>query len=105
MGTDPVPRHGPAETDLGQRNGIGRRNSYAAGVAAFAGVLATRIVQIKPYDPESKGVVEGANQFLETSFLPGRTFTSPADFNAQLDQWLPIANARLVGGPVPDPRS
>jgi hypothetical protein len=76
--------------------GIGRRNSYAAGVAAFAGVLATRIVQVKPYDPESKGVVERANQFLETSFLPGRTFTSPEDFNAQLGQWLPVANARLV---------
>ncbi|WP_104140619.1 IS21 family transposase [Arthrobacter sp. ZGTC131] len=76
--------------------GIGRRNSYAAGVAAFAGVLATRIVQVKPYDPESKGVVERANQFLETSFLPGRAFVSPEDFNAQPGQWLPRANARLV---------
>jgi transposase len=76
--------------------GIGRRNSYAAGVAAFAGVLATRIVQVKPYDPESKGVVERANQFLETSFLPGRAFTSPEDFNTQLGQWLPKANTRLV---------
>jgi hypothetical protein len=28
---------------------------YAAGGAAFAGVLATRIVQLKPYDPGSKG--------------------------------------------------
>ena len=54
--------------------GIGRRNSYAAGVAAFAGVLATRIVQVKPYDPESKGVVERTNQFLETSILPGRVY-------------------------------
>jgi transposase len=76
--------------------GIGRRNSYAAGVAAFAGVLATRILQVKPYDPETKGVVERANQFLETSFLPGRAFVSPEDFNAQLAQWLPLANARLV---------
>lgn len=76
--------------------GIGRRNSYAAGVAAFAGVLATRIVQVKPYDPETKGVVERANQFLETSFLPGRSFNSPEDFNVQLAQWLPKANARLV---------
>jgi transposase len=76
--------------------GIGRRNTYAAGVAAFAGVLATRIVQVKPYDPESKGVVERANQFLETSFLPGRVFTSPDDFNDQLAQWLPKANARMV---------
>lgn len=77
-------------------SGIGRRNSYAAGVAAFAGVLATRIVQVKPHDPESKGMVERANRFLETSFLPGRVFASPEDFNAQLAGWLPKANARLV---------
>jgi hypothetical protein len=76
--------------------GIGRRNSYAAGVAAFAGVLATRVVQVKPYDPETKGVVERANQFLETSFLPGRAFASPEDFNNQIAAWLPKANARLV---------
>jgi transposase len=76
--------------------GIGRRNSYAADVSAFAGVLATRVVQVKPYDPETKGVVERANQFLETSFLPGRIFTSPEDFNNQLGQWLPKANTRVV---------
>jgi transposase len=76
--------------------GIGRRNSFAAGVPAFTGVLATRIVQVRPYDPESKGVVERTNQFLETSFLPGRSFASPEDFNAQLAEWLPKANARFV---------
>jgi hypothetical protein len=37
-----------------------------------------------------------ANGYLETSFLPGRTFSSPADFNAQLADWLPLANARQV---------
>jgi transposase len=85
--------------------GIGWRNSYAAGVAAFAGVLATRIVQVKPFDPESKGVVERANQFLETSFLPGGVFVSPEDFNTQLGQWLPKANARLVRRLVPAQRT
>jgi hypothetical protein len=43
------------------------------------------VVQLKPHDPESKGVVERANRYLVTSFLPGRQFTSPEDFNAQLD--------------------
>lgn len=76
--------------------GIGRRNRYAAGVAAFAGVLATRIVQVKPYDPETKGIVERANGYLEGSFLPGRTFTSPTDFNDQLAVWLSKANTRLL---------
>ncbi|MDE8585921.1 hypothetical protein [Arthrobacter sp. NQ4] len=50
----------------------------------------------KPYDPESKGVLERANQFLEPAFPPGRIFASPEDFNDQLGQWLPKANARLV---------
>jgi transposase len=38
--------------------------------------------------------VERANGYLETSFLPGRTFASPADFNTQLAMWLVRANAR-----------
>ncbi len=76
--------------------GIGRGNHFAAGVSAFTGMLATRIVQLKPFDPESKGIVERANQYLETSFLPGRTFASPDDFNRQLADWLPKANARTV---------
>ena len=32
----------------------------------------------------------------ETSLLPGRAFTSPADFNAQFTGWLAIANTRRV---------
>jgi hypothetical protein len=76
--------------------GIGRGGRLADGVAGFTGTLATRIVQLKPYDPESKGIVERANGYLETSFLPGRRFCSPDDFNAQLADWLPIANQRVV---------
>lgn len=76
--------------------GIGRRNRLAAGVGEFCGALATRVVQLKAYDPESKGGVERMNQYLETSFLPGRGFASPGDFNTQLRDWLPKANARTV---------
>lgn len=76
--------------------GIGRRNRFAAGVAEFTGALATKIHQLKAYDPESKGGVERINGYFETSFLPGREFSSPLDFNAQLDGWLPKANARTV---------
>ena len=61
--------------------GIGRRGRLAAGVAEFCGTLATRLHQLKPHDPESKGVVERRNGFFETSFMPGRSFESPADFN------------------------
>lgn len=44
---------------------------------------------------EAKGLVERANGYLETSFLPGRVFTSPADFNIQLTDWLAKANRRV----------
>ena len=63
--------------------GIGRGGKLAEGVAAFTGTLATRIVQRRPRDPESKGIVERHNGFFETSFMPGRAFASPADFNSQ----------------------
>ncbi|WP_144837317.1 IS21 family transposase [Kocuria rosea] len=77
-------------------SGIGRGCRPAEGVAAFMGTMAATLVQLKPYDPESKGIVERANGYLETSFLPGRSFASPADFNAQLRGWLVGANTRRV---------
>ena len=77
-------------------SGIGRGKRHAEGIAAFTGTLATTLQRLKPYDPESKGVVERRNGFYETSFMPGREFTSPADFNAQFTDWLGLANARIV---------
>jgi transposase len=76
--------------------GIGRGQRRAEGVASFMGTLATRLVLLPPKDPESKGVVERRNGWFETSFMPGRTFTSPADFTAQFASWLDIANVRTV---------
>jgi hypothetical protein len=76
--------------------GIGRGQRRAVGVTEFAGTLATKIVQLKPRDPESKGIVERRNGYFETSFMPGRSFASPADFNAQFTDWLAIANQRVV---------
>jgi transposase len=76
--------------------GIGRGGKLAEGVAAFTGTLATRIVQLRPRDPESKGIVERRNGYFETSFMPGRVFASPGDFNAQFTDWLDRANGRMV---------
>lgn len=76
--------------------GIGRRGRLAAGVAEFSGTLATRVHQLKAYDPESKGIVERRNGFFETSFMPGRSFASPEDFNVQFTDWLDGANRRVV---------
>jgi len=76
--------------------GIGRGQRRAEGVAAFMGTLATRLVLLPPRDPESKGIVERRNGWFETSFMPGRTFESPADFNTQFSGWLTRANTRVV---------
>jgi hypothetical protein len=76
--------------------GIGRGNRRAEGVATFAGTLATSLVLLPPNDPESKGIVERRNGWFETSFMPGRAFTCPADFNDQFTGWLALANARVV---------
>ncbi|MEV7771097.1 IS21 family transposase [Kitasatospora sp. NPDC086791] len=73
--------------------GVGK-GRLTSEFAAFAGLLAIRIHLCRPRDPEAKGLVERANGYLETSFLPGRTFSGPDDFNRQLSAWLQIANRR-----------
>jgi transposase len=79
---------------------VGRRRAgrieLTAGCQGFRGTLAAGVYICKPGDPEAKGLVERFHDYLERSFLPGRVFTSPADFNAQLGGWLPRANARLM---------
>jgi hypothetical protein len=76
--------------------GIGRGKRHAEGVGAFTGTLATTVQRLKANDPESKGVVERRNGYFETSFMPGREFDSPADFNSQFDDWIATANTRIV---------
>jgi hypothetical protein len=76
--------------------GIGQHHRLTVPARSFAGTLGTRIYQTAARDPEAKGMVERANQFLQTSFMPGREFTGGADFNTQLAGWLPRANTRLV---------
>jgi len=76
--------------------GIGRGPHRAEGVPAFMGTLATKLVLLRPRDPESKGIVERRNGWFETSFMPGRSFASPADFNEQFTDWLDRANQKVV---------
>jgi transposase len=73
----------------------GGRPQLTESMNAFRGSLGIRVIQCRPADPESKGLVERANGYLETSFLPGRRFSSPQDFNAQLQDWLVLANNRI----------
>ena len=61
---------------------------------AFRGTLAAKVIVCKPADPEAKGLIERAHDYLERSFLPGRVFAGPADFNIQLQDWLALVNQR-----------
>jgi transposase len=70
------------------------RPELTAECQAFRGTLGTKVVVCKPADPEAKGLIERCHDYLEPSFLPGRDFASPADFNAQLGQWLAVVNTR-----------
>ena len=87
---------GAAAVDLGQRAWDRPGPAPLGGGAGVTGTLATQLVLLKPRDPESKGVVERRNGWFETSFMPGREFASPTDFNQQFSRWLATANQRVV---------
>jgi transposase len=80
------------ESGVGRYGGASPKLTHEFTV--LRGLLGTRVVVLRPRDPESKGLVERVNGFLETSFLPGRRFVSVADFNAQLSGWIGRVNAR-----------
>jgi len=61
---------------------------------AFRGTLGAKVLVCKPADPEAKGLIERGHDYLERSFLPGRSFASPSDFNTQVQQWLQLVNTR-----------
>jgi transposase len=73
---------------------------------AFRGTLGTKVIVLRPAEPEHKGIIERAHDYLERSFLPGRSFTGPEDFNSQLQDWLGTVNtrARRVLGCAPTER-
>lgn len=79
-----------------RESAIGGTGKVTEPARIFAGTLGTSIVLAPPRDPEFKGMTERNNGYFETSFLPGREFASPTDFNDQLRSWLPKANARTV---------
>lgn len=90
-------------------SGVGRygggRPKLSAEFEALRGMLGCKVVILRPRDPEAKGIVERANGYLETSFLPGRRFVGVADFDAQLGEWIATrANTRVrraLGGAAP----
>jgi transposase len=91
----------PRKAVWDQEGCIGRirqkKQILTAEFQAFRGVLGMGAVLVGPNDPEAKGLVERANGYLETSFLPGRSFEDIDDFNRQLGVWLKRANQRIHG--------
>jgi transposase len=72
----------------------GGRNKLTAECQAFRGTLGAKVLVLRPRDPEAKGIIERAHDYLERAFLPGRSFTGPDDFNRQLQAWLDVVNRR-----------
>ncbi|MDQ5840897.1 MAG: IS21 family transposase [Chloroflexota bacterium] len=72
----------------------GKRSELTGDCQGFRGTLATKVLVCRPGDPEAKGVVERLHNYLERSFLPGREFTCPGDFNIQIQEFLARANTR-----------
>jgi transposase len=63
--------------------------------ADFAALYGFRVKCAQPYRAKTKGKVERSIRFLQTSFLPGRTFTGIDDGQRQLLGWLLQINQRV----------
>ena len=87
-------------------DGVGKRAVLHPEVAALCGQLGMRLVVLEPGKPESKGQVERTNGYLESSFLPLRSFVDLADLQSQADAWAQQVawrrHHRRVGGRVGD---
>src|SRR5205814_841221 len=60
------------------------RAELTADCQGFRGTLGTKAVICRPADPEAKGIIEPAHDYLERSVLPGRTVTSPGAVDARV---------------------
>lgn len=73
----------------------GPKMVFTDAFQAFRGTLGMGARLCLRADPETKGIIERNNGYLETSFLPGRRFDDVTDFNRQLTSWLVKANNRI----------
>lgn len=74
------------DASLVVRRGRGRPRPVDE-LAALLGALAMGHIILRPGDPEAKGGVERTNGYLETSFLPLRSFRDLGDLQTQSDEW------------------
>jgi transposase len=61
----------------------------------FAGLYGFNVRCAQPYRAKTKGKVERAIGFIQTSFLPGRRFVDIADGQRQLEAWVADVNTRV----------
>jgi transposase len=87
-------------------DGVGRNAVLHPEVAALCGHLRMKLIVLEPGKPESKGQVERTNGYLETSFLPLRSYADVVDMQSQHDAWASDVawrrHHRRVGGRVGD---
>ena len=94
-----VPKMGVYDGEPAISSRRGKKLIYTDDFLRFKGTLAMGSIVLAKGHPERKGVVERANGYLETSFMPGRNFAGQDDFNTQLSDWLEEkANTRFHSG-------
>ncbi len=75
-------------------------------VAAILGQLGIKAIPLRPAFPQGKGFIERMVEYLQTSWLPLRSFTDLADMQAQADSWTRLSadsrHVRRLGGSVAD---
>lgn len=75
-------------------------------VAATLGQLGIKAIPLRPAFPQGKGFIERMVEYLQTSWLPLRTFTDLGDMQSQADSWTRLRadtrHVRRLGGTVTD---
>jgi transposase len=75
--------------------GAGEEAIMAPEMQAFARTLGFAFMAHRVGDPDRKGRIERSFSWIETNFLPGRTFRDFTDLNAQALTWCrEVANAK-----------
>lgn len=75
-------------------------------VAATLGQLGIKAIPLRPAFPQGKGFIERMVEYLQTSWLPLRTFADLSDMQSQADSWTRLSadsrHVRRLGGSVAD---
>lgn len=91
-----VPRQGIYDGEAAIGRNRGGRQEFTHAFSVFKGTLGMSAYILRGNFPQGKGALERTHDYFERSFLPGRRFKDPADFNFQFKSWLRVtANHRI----------